>query len=75
VQEMEMRKRVLGTKHPDTLQVMSNLAVKDRQQRRREEAMELMAKSAQLSLERLGGVHPATQKRIACLEKWRQEEQ
>jgi tetratricopeptide (TPR) repeat protein len=75
IQVMEMRKRVQGAEHPDTLQVMSNLAVTYRRQGRWEEAMELMAKSAQLSLERLGDVHPATQKRIASLEKWRQEEQ
>jgi len=55
---MEIRKRVLGEEHPDTLTSMSNLAYAFRDLGPMEEAKDLLAHSLDISLNVLGDDHP-----------------
>ncbi len=57
---MEMRMRVLGTKHPETLTSMNNLASTYRNQGRLKEAEELQAKEWDICKRTLGAEHPNT---------------
>jgi hypothetical protein len=59
-QVIEIRKRVLGVEHPDTLIVMGNLAVTWEGQGKNEEALTLMSVCAEMRLRVLGADHPAT---------------
>ncbi|KAH8724736.1 kinesin light chain [Phaeosphaeriaceae sp. PMI808] len=60
VQVMQMRKRVLGDKHPYTLASMSNLALTHKDQGRWKEAEELEVQVMQMMKGVLGDEHPDT---------------
>jgi hypothetical protein len=60
LQVMEMRKRVLGAEHPDTLISMNGFAWTWKSQDRNKEAVELMDKCIQLQKKKLGTDHPYT---------------
>ena len=55
---IEMRKRVLGQEHPDTLTIIDDLASTYRDQGRWKEAEELEVKVMETSLRVLGQEHP-----------------
>jgi tetratricopeptide (TPR) repeat protein len=60
VQAMQMRKRVLGDEHPDTLTSMANLASTYMNQGRWKEAEELNVQAMQMRRRVLGDEHPDT---------------
>src|SRR5436309_15314421 len=60
VQVMEMRKRVLGAEHPDTLTSMGNLASTYRNQGRWKEAEELELQVMETRMRVVGAEHPDT---------------
>jgi hypothetical protein len=60
VQVMEMRKRVLGQEHPDTLTGMANLAFTWKSRESDVEALELMKACLLLRKQKLGADHPDT---------------
>jgi hypothetical protein len=60
VQVMQMRKRVLGDEHPDTLTSISNLALTYKSQGRWKEAEELQVQEMQITKRVLGDEHPST---------------
>ena len=57
---MEMRKRVLGLEHPDTLTIMANFASTYRNQGRSKEANELEVQVMKTRKRLLGLEHPST---------------
>ncbi|KAF5847210.1 hypothetical protein GGP41_003446 [Bipolaris sorokiniana] len=67
VQVMQMRKRVLGDEHPNTLTSTNNLAFTLQSQARREEALALMEICV------LGEQHHDTQSSLDTLHCWRAE--
>ena len=67
VQVMEIRKRVLGEEHPDTLTSMANLASTYRNQGRWKEAEELFVQVMKISKRVLGEEHPDTLTSMANL--------
>ncbi|KAH8708390.1 kinesin light chain [Phaeosphaeriaceae sp. PMI808] len=67
VHVMEMRKRVLGDEHPDTLTSMANLASTYRNQGRWKEAEELEVQVIETSARVLGDEHPDTLTSMANL--------
>jgi hypothetical protein len=67
VQVMQMRKRVLGDEHPDTLTSMGNLASTYRNQGRWQEAEELEVQVMQTTKTALGDEHPDTLTTMANL--------
>ena len=71
VEELEMKKSVLGEDHPHTLQTMDNLASNWKSLGRDIEALQLMEKCFELQSQKLSADHPRT---IASREKllqWR----
>jgi tetratricopeptide (TPR) repeat protein len=60
VQVLELRKSVLGEKHPDTILAMANLASTWQQQGRSDEAEQLEVQVLELQKSVLGEKHPAT---------------
>jgi hypothetical protein len=68
---MEMRKRVLGDEHPDTLTSMNNLAHTLELQSGHKEALALMDLCFQSRQKVLGEQHPATQSSQIALNSWR----
>src|SRR5947207_8686519 len=60
VQVLELRKTVLGEKHPDTIRAMANLASTWRKQGRSDEAEQLEAQVLELRKTVLGEKHPDT---------------
>jgi hypothetical protein len=73
VQVMQMRKRVLGDEHPDTLLSTHNLALTLYSQARREEALVIMESCVQSRQQVLGEQHPDTQLSLGTLKGWRAE--
>src|SRR5437764_195964 len=69
-QVMGMKKRVLGTEHPDTLTSMNNLAYTWKGQDRGEEAVALMRECLQLRERVLGTEHPLTSSSRTTLMTW-----
>jgi hypothetical protein len=67
---MEMRKRVLGQKHPDTITIMANLAWTLKSQGRSAEAVNLLGEVVQLRIQKLGFDHPETVATIELLNEW-----
>ena len=67
---MQMRKRVLGDEHPDTLISIHNLAFTLHSQARREEALALMETCFQSLQQVLGKQHPDTQSSLNTLNDW-----
>ena len=57
---MEIRKKVLGPEHPDTLGSMYNLACTWKHQGRDIEAIKLMEECVHLRIRILGANHPDT---------------
>ncbi|PPR04731.1 hypothetical protein CVT26_012866 [Gymnopilus dilepis] len=74
VEVLEIRRRVLGPEHPNTLRSMHSLGVTYQWQQRWGEAKELLAKSAELSQKVMGDHHPLTQQRILDLSECLEEE-
>ena len=74
VQLMEIRKRVLGEEHPDTLLSMHNLAFIWKGQGRDAEAIKLMENCARLRASALGVDHPHTVDSAATLVSWQEED-
>jgi len=70
---MEMRKRVLGDEHPDTLESMVNLAYTWKAETRNEDAISLMAKCVELQKRVPGPHHPKTEDSLETLNQWRME--
>ena len=70
---MQMRNRVLGDEHPDTLLSMGNLAFTLQSQARHEEALALMKRCFQLREQILGEQHPVTLSSLNKLRNWRAE--
>src|SRR5277367_1700267 len=64
---MELRKRILGAEHPDTLTNMGNLAGTYWHQGRWNEAEKLQVDVMELSKRLLGAEHPDTLRSIANL--------
>ena len=74
VQVLELRKEVIGEKHPDTITAMANLASTWWQQGRSEEAEQLEVQVLELRKEVLGEKHPDTISAMASLAAtWRQQ--
>ena len=71
VRVMEMRKRVLGKEHPNTLTSMNNLAFTWKQQGRDGEAIRLMSECVRLRTHMLGADHPFTLSSIGALDRWK----
>ena len=69
---MEMRKKVLGLEHPDTLASMNNLAFTWKNQGRLDDALGLMRQSVQLRQKVLGPDHPHTQSSLSTLHGWQE---
>jgi tetratricopeptide (TPR) repeat protein len=67
VQVLELRKSVLGEKHPDTIRAMANLASTWRQQGRSDEAEKLQVQVLELRKSVLGEKHPDTIRAMANL--------
>jgi tetratricopeptide (TPR) repeat protein len=67
VQVMEIRKRVLGPEHPDTLTSMANLASTYRDKGRWDEAEELFVQVMETNKKKLGSDHPDTLTSMANL--------
>jgi hypothetical protein len=70
---MEIRKRVLGPEHPDTLTSMNDLALTWKSQGREQQALDMMIECAELKKHKLGLNHPDIIKHIEMLEKWQSE--
>ncbi|KAH6714712.1 P-loop containing nucleoside triphosphate hydrolase protein [Leptodontidium sp. MPI-SDFR-AT-0119] len=71
---LELRKDVLGAKHPDTIRAMASLAATWWQQGRSNEAEQLEIEVLELRKEVLGAKHPDTIKAMANLAAtWRQQ--
>ena len=82
VQVMDMRKRLLGADHPDTLTSMGNLAVTYHSQGKWNEAEQLEVQVMDMRKKLLGADHPDTLKSMANLAgtyhsqgKWNEAEQ
>jgi hypothetical protein len=60
LQVLELRKDVLGEKHPDTITAMANLAATWRQQGQSDEVEQLQAQVVELWKSVLGNKHPHT---------------
>ncbi|KAH7019014.1 hypothetical protein EDB80DRAFT_561905, partial [Ilyonectria destructans] len=69
----EIRKRLLGKEHPDTLTTMSNLAYTWKSMGKSEEALDLMLDCVSLSKQILGPDHPDTTGSCRVVNKWRSE--
>jgi hypothetical protein len=69
-QVMEIRKRVLGAEHPDTLISMANLAFTWESQGRDHDALELMKACHLLQKLKLGADHPDTVASLEALNEW-----
>ena len=70
LQVLEVRKRVLGAEHSDTLLSMYNLAVCWKKQGRHSEAIALMETVVELSTKNLDANHPNTKDAADCLKRW-----
>jgi hypothetical protein len=68
---MQIKKRVLGDEHPDTLASMHNLAFTLQSQARHREAFVLMETCSQLREQVLDDQHPNTQSSLDTLRDWR----
>ncbi|KAF2267719.1 TPR-like protein [Lojkania enalia] len=73
VQVMEMRKRVLGDEHPDTLTSMANLAYTWKSQSQNKEAISLIEKCIKLQRQIHGPGHPDTVCSLTVLYEWQKE--
>jgi Flp pilus assembly protein TadD len=74
VQVLELRKEVLGEKHPDTTRAMANLAATWRKQGRLDDAERLEVQVLELRKEVLGEKHPDTIAAMANLAAtWREQ--
>ena len=71
---MEVRKRVLGEEHHDTLTSMNNLAFTWKSQGRRADAVALMENCLQFRQRTLGPDHPDTLSTQSSQKKWNEEE-
>jgi hypothetical protein len=67
---MQMKKRVLGNRHPDTLRSIANLAFTLHSQAHREEALALMETCFQSRQQVLGEQYPDSQLSLDTLEGW-----
>ena len=74
VQVIEMRKKVLGQEHPDTLTSMNNLAFTWKIQGRDNEALKLMEECVVLQSRTIGTNHPYTLSSRTALLGWQKEE-
>ncbi|KAM7208271.1 hypothetical protein V8F06_014944 [Rhypophila decipiens] len=66
----KLRRGVLGEKHPDSLQAMHDLAITWNSRGRRDDAIGLMNKSQRLRQTVLGPDHPFTKQSAQFLESW-----
>src|SRR2546423_5325785 len=73
VQVLELRKAVLGEKHPDTITAMANLASTWQQQGRSDEAEGLQVQVLELRKAVLGEKHPDTILAMANLQSIRED--
>ena len=73
LETLELKKKVLGLQHPDTLISMSNLAWKWKVLGRDMDAVELMRETVDLSVKTLGADHPDTVERKGWLNDWQQQ--
>lgn len=73
MQVVEIRKRVLGKEHPDTLTSINNLAFTFKVQGRNNKAILLMEKCFQLQKMVLNPHHPYTISSLATLNRWQLE--
>jgi hypothetical protein len=74
LQAVEIRKRVLGLEHPDTLTSMNNLAFTLKSQGCDVDAIELMVECVRLRKKVLGIDHPHSQSSIEALNNWQAED-
>ncbi|KAK3380825.1 hypothetical protein B0H63DRAFT_474432 [Podospora didyma] len=70
VQVMEIRKRVLGEEHPNTLASMANLAFTWKSQGRLDEALDVMCRCVEFQQQVLGLDHPNTVSNFSTLCGW-----
>lgn len=70
---IEIRKRVLGDEHPQTLTSMQNLALVWKDQSRDTEAIQLMAQCVRLSTRTLDADYPHTLLSSEKLMKWQSQ--
>ncbi|PVH97807.1 hypothetical protein DM02DRAFT_532500 [Periconia macrospinosa] len=73
VQTMELRKRVLGENHLDTITSMANLAFTWKRQGLDNKALELMRECFRLQTLSLGSDHPHTVSSLSVLNEWETE--
>jgi hypothetical protein len=71
VQVLELRREVLGERHPDTLYSMQSLALVCNLQGRDNDAISLMDECLQLRREVLGLEHPSTKEAEQLLNDWK----
>ncbi|KAH7007845.1 Tetratricopeptide repeat-domain-containing protein [Microdochium trichocladiopsis] len=70
LQVMEIKKKVLGPEHPDTLTGINNLACTWKGQGRHDDALDLMRRCVQLNEQVLGPHHPHTMSSLCELDIW-----
>jgi hypothetical protein len=68
---IEMKKKVLGVEHPDTLVSMNNLAHTWKTQGKYAEALALMEECVQIRSRVLGINHPKTHSSLASWNSWK----
>ena len=73
LQVLEIRKRMLGEEHPDTLKSMDSLARIYHGQGQTNAAIQLMTRVVQLRREKIGLGHPHTISASSTLESWQDE--
>jgi hypothetical protein len=71
---IEMRKRVLGAEHPDTLTSMNNLAFTWKRQDKDKQALKLMEQCVALRSKTIDTNHPHTLSSRTVLLGWQIEE-
>ena len=67
--DVEMRKKLIGAEHPDTLRSMTNLAVTYREQGRWNEAEQLQVQVVEMRKKLIGAEHPDTLSSMANIRK------
>lgn len=71
---MEIKKRVLGDEHPDTLNSMNNLAFTLKSQSRNEDAISLMERCYGLWKQVLDPKYPDAETSLEALHVWQDRE-
>jgi hypothetical protein len=71
--EYEMKNRVLGAEHPNTLASLHNLALSMHSIGKASDAMALMLICYESKKKKIGATHPSTKRTLHAIECWQQE--